>query len=108
MLHRLDRYSTTHPDLVHRLLQSTYVDDIATGAETEEEALELYEKSKKCLEMACSTYGSSGLTLKNYNSASTKQSNHSSLLLWKQQMDPTPATQMNHTQMLHSVPLLEV
>ena len=42
---------STHaqPDLVSKLLRSTYVDDIVTGAESEEAAYEVYKESKELL-----------------------------------------------------------
>lgn len=44
--HHLERYAATHPDTIRRLLESTYVDDIVTGADTEDDAFELYSQSK--------------------------------------------------------------
>ena len=38
----LERYLDTNKDMVHRLLHSTYVDDIISGGQTEEEAFNLY------------------------------------------------------------------
>ena len=84
-----------------------YAYDIVTGAETEEETFELYAKSK-------GVFRDSTFNLQKFRSNSerlqlaTKQSSHTPLLLRKQQMEPTPATQMNHTQVLHSVTLLKV
>ena len=43
----LERYLKTNEVQVRRLLCSTYVDDIITGGETEEEAFELYVQSKQ-------------------------------------------------------------
>lgn len=43
----MERYLKTNEDLVHRLLCSTYVDDIITSGETEEEAIQLYVRSKQ-------------------------------------------------------------
>ena len=45
--YHLERHSDTHPDLVQLLLRSTYVDDIITGASTEDEAFNLYAQSKE-------------------------------------------------------------
>ena len=39
-----------HPDLVQKLINSFYVDDVVTGAATEEEAFQLYTDSKKILQ----------------------------------------------------------
>lgn len=44
--YHLEKYMDTHPDTVRRLLDSTYVDDIVTGADTEDDAFELYVQSK--------------------------------------------------------------
>ena len=43
----LERYLDTNKDMVHRLLHSTYVDDIISGGQTEEEAFNLYVESKR-------------------------------------------------------------
>ena len=42
----LDRYIESNSVVVKRLLQSTYVDDIVSGADSEEEAFEMYVQSK--------------------------------------------------------------
>lgn len=47
--HHLENHATIQPDLVSKLLRSTYVDDIVTGAESEEAAYELYKESKQLL-----------------------------------------------------------
>ena len=44
--HHLEKHAATHPDLVKRLLESTYVDDIVSGADSEEDAFELYSQAK--------------------------------------------------------------
>ncbi len=44
--HHLEQYATTYPETVQRLLESTYVDDIVTGADTEDAAFKLYSESK--------------------------------------------------------------
>ena len=41
--HHLEKHATIQPDLVSKLLKSTFVDDIVTGAESEEAAYELYK-----------------------------------------------------------------
>ncbi len=48
--HHLEHYRSTHPDLVHKLSTSTYVDDIVTGGSNEEQAYHVYKESKKILE----------------------------------------------------------
>ena len=45
--HHLQKYSFTHLVLVQRLLQSMYVDDVISGADTKDEAFFFYEQSKK-------------------------------------------------------------
>ncbi len=42
----LERYMTSDKDTVQKLLRSTYVDDIITGANTEEAAFDLYTRAK--------------------------------------------------------------
>ena len=41
--HHLEKHAMIQPDLVSKLLKSTFVDDIVTGAESEEAAYELYK-----------------------------------------------------------------
>lgn len=53
------------PDLVSKLLRSTYVDDIVTGAESEEAAYELYKESKELLKGA-------GFNLRKFTSNSSR------------------------------------
>ena len=50
--HHLEKHAMLHPDLVGKLLKSTYVDDIVTGAGFEEAAYELYKNSKELLKGA--------------------------------------------------------
>lgn len=45
-----EQYQHLHPDLVQKLINSFYVDDVVTGAATEEEAFQLYTDSKKILQ----------------------------------------------------------
>ena len=47
--YHLEPYLDSHPDLIHSLLHSTYVDDIITGASSEDEAFDLYTQSKEIL-----------------------------------------------------------
>ncbi len=47
--HHLEKYPSAHPDLMQKLLQSMYVDDIVTGAEDEVQAHKLYKESKEIL-----------------------------------------------------------
>ena len=48
--YHLERFRSTHADLVENLLRSTYVDDIVTGADSEEQAFELYTDAKGILQ----------------------------------------------------------
>ena len=50
--HRLDKPAMVQPYLVSKLLRSTYVDDIVTGAESEEAAYKLYKESNELLKGA--------------------------------------------------------
>ena len=45
--HHLEQFSESHPDVVSKLIQSAYVDDIVTGASSEDEAFNLYLESKE-------------------------------------------------------------
>ena len=45
--HHIEKYRASHPELVDILIQSTYVDDVIFGADTEEEAYSLYMSSKE-------------------------------------------------------------
>ena len=47
--HHLEKFTSTCPDLVTKLVKSFYVDDVVTGARDEEQAYTLYETSKKIL-----------------------------------------------------------
>ena len=47
--YHLKQYLTSHPELIKKLIDSFFVDDIVTGASTEEEAFQLYIDSKKIL-----------------------------------------------------------
>ena len=44
--YHLKKYESSHKDLVDKLLQSIYVDDIVTGAQDNKEALLMYKQSK--------------------------------------------------------------
>jgi len=44
--YHLGRFLDTHEDTVKRLLESTYVDDVVSGADSEDEAFQLYAESK--------------------------------------------------------------
>ena len=47
--HHLEQYSHLYPDLIQKLSRSIYVDDVVTGADDEEQALQLFVKSKDIL-----------------------------------------------------------
>ena len=47
LYHHLEKYQKVHPRLVDTLLKSIYVDDVTYGANTEEDAYQLYTLSKK-------------------------------------------------------------
>ena len=47
--HHVEKYRTSHPELVNILTESTYVDDVIFGADTEAEAYELYRSSKEVM-----------------------------------------------------------
>ena len=45
----LEQYLESHPNLIEHLLYSTYVDDIITGASSEDEAFDLYTQAREVL-----------------------------------------------------------
>jgi hypothetical protein len=47
--HHLQQYSQTQPELVQKISKSMYVDDLVTGADTEEQALQMFQDSKRML-----------------------------------------------------------
>ena len=47
--YHLEQYLSSHPELVKKLIESFYVDDVVTGASTKEEAFQLYSESKNIL-----------------------------------------------------------
>ena len=47
--HHMEKYRTSHPELVNILTESTYVDDVIFGADTEAEAYDLYRSSKEVM-----------------------------------------------------------
>ena len=50
--HHIKKYETTHSSVVEKLHRSLYVDDLASGAEDEEQAYQLYVTSKLILQEA--------------------------------------------------------
>lgn len=62
--HHLKRYMTTHPELVKRISESIYVDDVVSGADTEEEAFAMYQESKAMLRAG-------GFNLRKFNTNSS-------------------------------------
>ena len=47
--YHLEKFVLDQPDLVSQILQSLYVDDLVSGADTEREAYELFRRSKEML-----------------------------------------------------------
>lgn len=47
MQYHLEWYLEAHLDLIQHLLESTYVDDLVMGANTEDEAFDLYTQEKQ-------------------------------------------------------------
>ena len=47
--HHLEQFLSSHADVVQNLLRSTYVDDIVTGAESDDQAFNLYTDAKEIL-----------------------------------------------------------
>ena len=50
--YHLERHRESHPQLVQKLIESFYVDDVVSGASDEEEAFKLYIDSKRILKKA--------------------------------------------------------
>ena len=50
--HHVEKYEATLPSLIQKLKRSLYVDDLACGAEDEENAYQMFMESKKTLEEA--------------------------------------------------------
>ena len=50
--HHVEKFSSSHPELVKELLRSIYVDDVVFGAHDEESTYKLYTTSKSILESA--------------------------------------------------------
>lgn len=50
--YHIDKYCSSHSEVVKTLLQSIYVDDVVSGADSEEEAYTLYSTSKEILSHA--------------------------------------------------------
>ena len=50
--HHVEKYCSTHPEIVKVLMQSIYVDDVVSGADCDDDAYTLYETSKEILSHA--------------------------------------------------------
>ena len=50
--HHVEKFSSSHPELVRELLRSIYVDDVIFGADDKDSAYELYTNSKSILKCA--------------------------------------------------------
>ena len=50
--HHLMKYEKEYPALVKEMIESTYIDDLLTGVETEDAALTMYEDSSKIMKEA--------------------------------------------------------
>ena len=47
--YHLEQHRDSHPDLIKKLIESFYVDDVVTGASDEEEVMQLYSEAKRIL-----------------------------------------------------------
>ena len=63
--HHLKKYMSTHPELVKRISESIYVDDVVSGAETKGEAFTMYRESKAMLHAG-------GFNLRKFNTNSSE------------------------------------
>ena len=52
IIHHLSQHKAKHPELVEKMLESFYVDDMLTGADTEEDAVELANESDSVMKEA--------------------------------------------------------
>ena len=77
--HHLEKYEATHPSLIKKLQRSLYVDDLASGAEDEEQAYQMFTVSKKILEEAgfnLRKFYSNSATLQARVDSDASQENH--------------------------------
>ena len=63
--HHLNKYTSTHPDLVKRISESMYVDDIVSGADTMDDAVKMFRESKALLKEG-------GFNLRKFNTNSAE------------------------------------
>lgn len=63
--HHLLKYESDYPTLVPKMIESTYIDDLMSGVETEDEAVQMYEDSTGIMNEA-------GLELRKWKSNSSK------------------------------------
>ena len=52
IIHHLNQYKEKYPEIITKLLKSFYVDDMVSGADTEEEAVQLTDESDKIMKEA--------------------------------------------------------
>ena len=50
-MYHLEQHQNSHPDLIKKLIESFYVDNVVTGASDEEEVMQLYSEAKRILKM---------------------------------------------------------
>ena len=50
--HHIEKYCSSHPEIVKAQMQSIYVDDVVSGADCEDDAYTLYKTSKEILSHA--------------------------------------------------------
>ena len=65
ILHNLDKYNCEHPKLVEQIRTGLYVDDIITGTDSVESAVQVYLKSKQIMKEA-------GLNLRKWKTNSSE------------------------------------
>ena len=71
--HNPRKYLATHPELVKRILESIYVDNVVSGAKTEEEAFTMYRETRPCYTQEASISSSSTQIILSCESTSTKR-----------------------------------
>ena len=84
IIHHLNEYKEKYPTTVNNLLNSTYVDDVCTGAQTKEEAVKLIEETNHIMKEASlelTKWISNSPILKNSNVDPSEQSKETTIKL---------------------------
>lgn len=72
----LEQYQNSHPELIERLTDSFYINDVVTSASTEEEAFELYTDLKNISAFKLRKFRTNSQSLQlNINAADSQSEN---------------------------------